>query len=337
MEKKVKNKKFTTLDELMDETLGKKGTPKRDKFDNKSRKETKRDLKNVIKGKGTLIDMDVITREDLKEYTYGDMLDKAYGKKGTPTRIAAEKRIKKIAQNLLTNIGKKEAKEEKEKLANRIKKVKIQVNCIHYKGGKKVKLTKRSVFVSQDVADGLKGLQEAKQNEALFLKFATEFSKKASRISAGDKFPSVYINNSIGQFRVDYYLKIRDRKTGKIIPTPARINLTTGIMEVSKTAFVKYTKPQRIKVLLSLYAKWVNKNELSDRLKKIKKGGKPLFNKDWVDEQINGNKNGKGSKQIKSTKVLVKRKPKKGNASKVRKGKKNPIGQKNSKKSGSIK
>lgn len=263
MEKKEKSKKtFVTLDELMNETLGKKGTPKRDKFDKQSRKETKNDLRKVIDGKETLMDIDVITNKDLQGYSYEEMLNKIYGKKGTPTRIAAEKRIKEKAKTLLSDINKKEVK-------------------------------------------------EAKKNEMLFLEFAKEFSKKASRVSAGDKFPSIYINNSSGKFRVDYYLKIRDRKTGKIVPTSARINLVTGIIEVSKTAFLKYTIPKRIKILLSLYAKWVNKNEL--------------------------NKDGKPTKSIKSTAVLAKRKPKKAINNKIRKGKKNPVGQKNNKKRKGIK
>ncbi len=306
MAKKVKNKKFT-MNELMDETLGKKGTPKRNKFDDKLQKETKRDLKKVIDGKETLIDTDIVTRADLQGYSYDEMLDRAYGKKGTLTRNASEKRIKKIAKNLLSNIEKKEAKEEKEKLTKRLKKIKV--NYIHYEGGKRVKVTKGNMFVNQDTFNALKGLKEAKENEALFLKFAKEFSEKASHVSAGDKYPSTYVNNNDGKFRIDYYVKIRDRKTGKIIPTVARINLITGIMEVSKTSFLKCTMPNRIKILLSLYAKWINKNELKE----------------------NG-KSKKSRKSIQSIKVLVKRKPKKGIINKVRKGKKNPIGKKNSKK-----
>lgn len=316
MAKKVKSnikKTSVTLDELMDETLGKKGTKNRDKFDKKSRKETKKDLQKVIDGKETLIDVDVITNKDLHGYSYEEMLDKAYGKKGTPTRIAAEKRIKEKAKTILADIKKKEAKEKEAKLLSKI--------------GKKLKGRKSLGEVFIDRAKKFKGIiskvmsdidkkeaKELKKNQVLFLEFAKEFSKKASRVSAGDKFPSIYINSRDGQFRVDYYLKIRDRKTGKIVPASARINLVTGIMEVSKTAFVKYTIPQRIKVLLSLYAKWVNKNE-------INKNGKPKKSKQSLD----------------STKVLIKRKAKTGNENKVRKGKKNPIGQKNSKKRKGVK
>jgi len=263
MAKKAKsNKSFTTLDELKDETLGKVGTKKRDKFEDKSRKETKKDLQRVIDGKETMLDMDVITDKDLQGYSYEEMLDKAYGKKGTPTRDAAEKRIKERAKNLMSDIEQKEAKET---------------------------------------------------NEDLFLKFAKEFSENAEKSSAGDKIPSVYLNDKSDKFRIDYYLKIRDRKTGKIVQTSARIGLVTGIIEVSKTAFIKYTIPKRIEVLLSLYAKWVNKNELN-------KDGKQ-----------------KSTKSVKSTKVLVKRKPKKAIRGKIRKGKKNSVRKKNSKKSGSTK
>lgn len=249
-----------------------------------------------------------ITSDDLKGHSLNEMLQKSYGKKGTPNRVAAEKRIKEKAKNLLSDNKKKEAKENEEKksLKKRIKKIKVQINYIHYRKGKKVKETKGKMFFSQDMIDGLKKLKEAQENEA-FLKFAKEFSKKASRVSAGDKIPSIYINDSSGKFRIDYFDKIRDRKTGKIVPTVGRVNLITGIIEVSKTSFVKLTMPNRIKVLLSLYAKLVNKKEL---------------NKDG--------KSKKSGKSIKSNNVIGS--PKKAVGNKARAGKKNAVRKRNSKK-----
>lgn len=236
-----------------------------------------------------------------------------------------EKRIKEI--------------NEKKSLTKRLKKIKVQVNYIHYMDGKKVKTTKGNMFINQDTADALNGLKEAKENEALFLKFAKEFSKKASRVSAGDKIPSMYINSSSGKFRIYYYVKIYDRKTGKFISEPARINLITGIIEVSKTAFVKNTVQQRIKILLSLYTKWVNKNELKNGKPKpqlvmppIRIGGK-LF-KGLTKKEI---KDVKSKKSIKSDKVLIERKAKAGINNKARKGKKNPVRQKNNNKRKGIK
>lgn len=260
-----------------------------------------------------------ITSDDLKGHSLNEMLQNSYGKKGTPARITAEKRIKEKAKNLLSDNKKKEAKENEEKksLKKRIKKIKVQINYIHYRKGKKVKTTKGSVSVNQDTFNALKGLQEAKKKEALFFKFAKEFSKNAARLSAGDKFPSIYRSND-SEFIIDYYFKIKDRNTGKIIPStyinnkgkiapiPARISLETGVIEVSKEAFVKLTIPNRIRALLSLYAKWVNKNELN-------KDGKQ-----------------KSGKSIKSNNVIGS--PKKTVGNKARAGKKNAVRKRNSKK-----
>jgi hypothetical protein len=320
--KKLPKETFTTLDQLQDETLGIKGTPKRDKFDKQCRKEMKKDLQEIVNGKGTLLDIDVMTRKDLQGYSYEKMLDKAYGKKGTPTRIAADKRLKEKAKTMLDDIKVKEAKEneenkEKKSLTKRLKKIKVKVIYHHYRGGKKVKVTKGNMFINQDVADAIKAKDKYKKEcikkSKEFMKFALEFSKKASTLSAGDKVPHVYYSkNHI--FRIDYRLNIRDWTTKKIIQTSARLNRETGIIEVSKSLFLKHDIGMRNTILVSLSIG---------------------FNWAEIYKNIKGNKDGKPKKSnlsIKSTKVLVKRKPKKGIINKVRKGKKNPVGQKNNKK-----
>lgn len=260
-----------------------------------------------------------ITSDDLKAHSLNEMLKKSYGKKGTPNRVAAEKRIKEKAKNLLSDNKKKEAKENEEKrlLKKRIKKIKVHINYIHYRKGKKVKETNGIVLLNNDTVNGIMKLKEAQENQDMFLEFAKEFSKKASRVSAGDKIPSTYVSGK-GGLRIDYYFKIKDRKTGKIVPStyindkgkiapiPARINLETGVVEVSKEAFVKLTIPNRIRALLSLYAKWVNKNE---------------FNKDGKQ---------KSGKSIKSNNVIGS--PKKAVGNKARAGKKNAVRKRNSKK-----
>lgn len=109
-----------------------------------------------------------ITSDDLKAHSLNEMLKKSYGKKGTPNRVAAEKRIKEKAKNLLSDNKKKEAKENEEKksLKKRIKKIKVQINYIHYRKGKKVKVTKGSMFINQDTADALKELKNGKSKKS---------------------------------------------------------------------------------------------------------------------------------------------------------------------------
>ncbi len=45
-----------------------------------------------------------------------------------------------------------------------------------------------------------------------FLKFAKKFAENASNFTAGDKIPHIYRSED-GQFTIDYYIRIRDRKT----------------------------------------------------------------------------------------------------------------------------
>ncbi len=102
---------------------------------------------------------------------------------------------------------------------------------------------------------------------ASFIKFAQEFSANASIISAGDFKPSIYRSDD-GKFCIDYYNKIRDRKTKEFVGTPARIGHNSGIIEVSKSSFLQYTIPIRMVVLLHEFShKWMNpitNKEISD-------------------------------------------------------------------------
>jgi hypothetical protein len=91
-----------------------------------------------------------------------------------------------------------------------------------------------------------------------FLKFAKKFAENASNFTAGDKIPHIYRSED-GQFTIDYYIRIRDRKTGRFVSTPARIGHTNGVIEVSKKAFLKYSVPMRIIILLHEFShKWLN-------------------------------------------------------------------------------
>lgn len=96
-----------------------------------------------------------------------------------------------------------------------------------------------------------------------FLKFAQFFCENASYLSAskmlgGKEVPSVYRSDD-GEFTFDYWDKIKDRDSGIELNTPARIGHNSGIIEISKRDFIKYTVPMRMVILLHEYShKWKN-------------------------------------------------------------------------------
>jgi hypothetical protein len=96
-----------------------------------------------------------------------------------------------------------------------------------------------------------------------FIKFAQFFCENASYLSAsnivnGKEIPSIYSSDD-GTFNIAYYDEIKDKNSGRKLNTPARIGHTTGIIEVSKKDFLKYTVPMRMIILLHEYShKWKN-------------------------------------------------------------------------------
>ena len=91
-----------------------------------------------------------------------------------------------------------------------------------------------------------------------FYNFAVEFSQNAGILSAGDLKPHIYRSND-NKFTIDYYNNIIDKKTNKLLTTPARIGHTTGIIEVSKNKFMQYTIPMRLIILLHEFShKYLN-------------------------------------------------------------------------------
>lgn len=93
-----------------------------------------------------------------------------------------------------------------------------------------------------------------------FIKFAEWFSSNASILSATqpDGIPSIYKSDS-GKFEIDYFDKIRDKASGQYVSTPARIGHNSGIIEASKSDFLKYTVHGRMAILLHEYShKFVN-------------------------------------------------------------------------------
>ena len=96
-----------------------------------------------------------------------------------------------------------------------------------------------------------------------FVGFAQQFSNNAGILSAG-KYPngSTYISDE-GNFRIDYFDDIRS-KTGMVIPTPARISQTKGIIQVSKKHFKDFTVPMRMAILLHEFSHFYLNDRMED-------------------------------------------------------------------------
>lgn len=101
------------------------------------------------------------------------------------------------------------------------------------------------------------------ERDRSFIEFAKFFCENASYLKAsqfvdGKEIPSIYTSDD-GQFKFALYDKIRDYKTKRKLNTPARIGHSTGIIEISKEDFLRYSVPMRMIILLHEYShKWKN-------------------------------------------------------------------------------
>lgn len=86
--------------------------------------------------------------------------------------------------------------------------------------------------------------------EADFITFALQFSKEAGSITP-DTYLSDYEN-----YIVKYMPVLKNKDTGEAVTTPARVNRRTGIIEVARDKFLKYTVFMRIIVLLHEFFHW---------------------------------------------------------------------------------
>ncbi len=94
---------------------------------------------------------------------------------------------------------------------------------------------------------------------AEFILFAQDFCDKAGYLSTG-----TYNSLPKANFTIQYVDAIRS-KNGTILNTPARINSLTGIIQVSKSAFAKYTVAGRFAILCHEFAHvFANKNVKSE-------------------------------------------------------------------------
>lgn len=100
-----------------------------------------------------------------------------------------------------------------------------------------------------------------------FVKFAQEFSEKASILPVNE----TYLSDD-EKFRIDYFSVIKEG--GRNLNTPARISNKTGRMEVSKKHFASYSVPMRMAILLHeyshFYANVVTEDEVEADLNAIK-------------------------------------------------------------------
>jgi len=96
-----------------------------------------------------------------------------------------------------------------------------------------------------------------------FISFAKEFCEEASYLPASTNGEQYLSDN--GKFRIDYFDKIRDRSSGKVLSTPARISQINGKIELSKEMFEKYSVPMRMAIILHEYSHfYLNANPSSE-------------------------------------------------------------------------
>jgi hypothetical protein len=77
-----------------------------------------------------------------------------------------------------------------------------------------------------------------------FIKHVCEFAKNFNTLGTG-----IYTDDK-GRFPIVLSKQIRNRETGQVMNTPARVSRATGQIEVSQEKLSKYTVPMRIFVLL---------------------------------------------------------------------------------------
>ena len=93
------------------------------------------------------------------------------------------------------------------------------------------------------------------KNDRVFLNFAEKFSENAGILSATtptDKYSTYRSANN--KFTIDYYDELISKDTGQPVNTPARVNHATGIIEVSKKHFLRYSVSVRMVILLHEYS-----------------------------------------------------------------------------------
>jgi hypothetical protein len=99
----------------------------------------------------------------------------------------------------------------------------------------------------------------------MFVNFAEEFSYNAGKLQTNKKYHS---NDEM--FTILYVDQIIEN--GRVEETPARISQTTGMIEVSKADFLRYTIPMRMAILLHEFAHFYMNADMEDEIEADKHG-----------------------------------------------------------------
>lgn len=81
-----------------------------------------------------------------------------------------------------------------------------------------------------------------------FLKFAEKFAQTCGQVNPNPN--GTFFATGDRKFRIKYFPVIKDYGSGQAISTPARIGHKSGIIEVAKCKFDRYTVPMRLVILL---------------------------------------------------------------------------------------
>jgi hypothetical protein len=92
-----------------------------------------------------------------------------------------------------------------------------------------------------------------------FVTFATKFCFNAGWIGSGS-----YVSDD-KRFVIEY-LPILTDDGGKEVTTPARIDITDGVIQVSQRQFVEYTIPNRIAILLHEFSHYYLNDNIDDEI-----------------------------------------------------------------------
>lgn len=105
-------------------------------------------------------------------------------------------------------------------------------------------------------------LAKTKMNTSIvrnFVSFATKFSYNAGWLQA----PKDYMSTT-GGFKIEYMPFITNNKTGEKMATPARISLGNGRIQVAQSAFINYTIPMRMAILLHEFSHYYLNSDKQD-------------------------------------------------------------------------
>lgn len=93
-----------------------------------------------------------------------------------------------------------------------------------------------------------------------YVAFAVRFCFNAGNLPSG-----VY-KSSNGKFIIEYLPTITDKRSGRELNTPARINSKTGIIQVSRAKFLKSTIPCRMAILLHEFSHFYLNDDITDEV-----------------------------------------------------------------------